>query len=52
MSNQIDWSGIRAAAVVIGVREAARRAAINLEHFVKNRTICVDNIQQFGILSA
>lgn len=30
MPNQIDWSGIRAAAVVIGVREAARRAAINL----------------------
>jgi len=30
MSQQIDWPGIRAAAVAIGVREAARRAAADL----------------------
>lgn len=33
----IDWSGIRAAAVVIGVREAARRAACDLPQQEQDR---------------
>lgn len=31
MTSQIDWPSIRAAAVTLGVREAARRAAVNLD---------------------
>lgn len=35
----IDWPGIRAAAVTIGVREAARRAATNLPPVEANRFV-------------
>ena len=33
---EIDWSGIRAAAVVIGVREAARQAAADIPEIERN----------------
>jgi hypothetical protein len=36
---QIDWPGIRAAAVAIGVREAARRAAADLSQEERNRFV-------------
>lgn len=38
-NGQIDWPGIRAAAVTIGVREAARRAAIALPAEEQNRFV-------------
>lgn len=37
--DKIDWSGIRAAAVTIGIREAARQAAANLTPIEQERFV-------------